>query len=54
MQEALEVNFPAADLEVKIVLPIPFRDTWLRSGFCCVRILCKCWQGLQGDNHGAQ
>jgi hypothetical protein len=36
MQEALEVNFVIADLEVKIVLPIAFRGSVLNAGFRCV------------------
>jgi hypothetical protein len=36
MIEALQVNFPSADLEVKIVLPIPFRESVLNASFRCI------------------
>jgi len=33
MIEALPVNFPGEDLEIKIVLPIPFRGSVLSASF---------------------
>jgi hypothetical protein len=43
MIEALQVNFPSADLEVKIVLPIPFRGRLLNAG-------CRRARGLLRDS----
>jgi len=42
MLEALQVNFPSADLEVKTVLPIPFRGSELNASFhrICI-LLCE-------------
>jgi hypothetical protein len=36
MLEALQMNFPGADLEVKIVLSILFRGGVVNARFCCV------------------
>src|SRR5260370_21210785 len=51
MQEPLQVNFPTAHLEVKIVSPIPFRRSVLNPSFRRVRILlCNSMEGLEDDS----
>ena len=48
------MNFPSADLEIKIVLPVPFGGSLLSA--CCRRagiLLCKALKWLQGDNQVA-
>src|ERR1700686_1963683 len=54
MHQAPEVSFPSANLEVKIVLPVPFRGSL--PGACSRRagiLLRESWNGLQGDNQTA-
>jgi hypothetical protein len=36
MIEPLQMNFPGAELEVKIVLSIVFRGGVVNARFCCV------------------
>ena len=54
MNEPLQVNLPAAQLEIKIVLPIPFRARlpggWRRAGV----LLGDSPAGLERDNQAAQ
>jgi hypothetical protein len=55
MHEALNVHLPSAQLEVKIVLTIPFCGG-LR-GACCRRtgiLLSRSVQWLKGDSHTRQ
>src|SRR5712671_3281352 len=54
MIEALQANFPGADLEVKIVLPIMLRARLLNTSFRCARILrCESLKRLQNGNQAA-
>src|ERR1700737_1862796 len=55
MDEARYVSFPGTDIEVKIVLPVPFRRSLLSA--CCRRTgipLCKSLKGLQDDNQSTE
>src|SRR6266566_2712556 len=53
MHQASEVSFPSTNLEVEIVLPIPFGV--LKAVYRCPRILlCESMKGLHDDNEAAR
>ena len=53
MHQASEVSFPSTNLEVEIVLAIPFGV--LKAVFRCLRILlCESMKGLHDDNQDAR
>ena len=55
MIQPFQVYFPGAQLEIKIVLPIPFRRCLLSGTFHRVYIrLRQSLKGLQADNEAAQ
>lgn len=55
MIEPFQMYFPGAQLEIKIMLPIPFRNGLLNAGFRRARILLgQSLKRLQADNEAAQ
>jgi len=55
MSEALQMNFPGADLEIEIVLSIMFRGSLLDGGFRRIRILLRMSaKGIEDKNQAAR